>query len=73
MEGYRELKLRQQQEITSPLGFAFGNKIAIGSPPLLLFLCREQQSERIFPRFAPCMRLSPHTALHQYRLIVACM
>ena len=33
---------------------------------------RGWQSERIFPRFAPCVRLSPHTALHQYRLIVAC-
>ena len=44
--------------------------IAIGT---FTALVREQQSERIFPRFAPCVRLSPHTALHQYRLIVACM
>ena len=32
-----------------------------------------QQSGWIFPRFTPCLRLSPHTAHHQCRLFVACM
>jgi len=37
--------------------------IAIGNPPLLSQLTL-RQSERIFPRYTPCERLSPHTALH---------